>query len=107
MTASALASFLNDRWDEEERDCELFHELGCPATEPDRPVRSCTCPCPAHIRRRIAVHRRLLQDCERRIRQEQQAGLCWPMESILAFQTMKALALPFELHQAWRDAWYP
>lgn len=41
------------------------------------------------------------------VRREQQAGQGWPLESVPAFQTIKALALPFELHPAWQDSWYP
>ncbi|MFG2795011.1 hypothetical protein [Streptomyces sp. NPDC048419] len=51
------------------------------------------------------MHRRILRDRQQRISQEQ-AGSCWPLESILAFQTMKILALPFELHPAFQDHWY-
>ncbi|MFJ9541335.1 DUF6221 family protein [Streptomyces sp. NPDC101225] len=106
-----LAAFLNARWEEEERDSQIFHELDCPAaTRPTRGpgrARPCGCPVPALIRRRIAAHRRILRDCEQRIQEEQESGLCWPRRSTFAFQTMKALALPYELHPAWQDIWYP
>ncbi|WP_327722265.1 hypothetical protein OG381_47965 [Streptomyces sp. NBC_00490] len=38
---------------------------------------------------------------------EQDLGPHRPWDSLLAFQSMKALALPYELHPAWNDNWYP
>ncbi|MFJ9729576.1 DUF6221 family protein [Streptomyces sp. NPDC101209] len=104
--ASDLASFLRARWDEEVADSALFHELDCPAQEAGAAGRACCCPCPARIRARIASQRRILADCEQRIARDRGQG-CWPLESILAFKAMQALALPFELHPAWQDNWYP
>ncbi|MGA5454876.1 DUF6221 family protein [Streptomyces umbrinus] len=106
-TVADLVSFLHDRWGEDERDADLFHELGCPASLETRRAARCGCPCPAQILDRIAVHRRILIRCEHRMRHEQEQGPCWPLDSVLAFQSMKALALPYELHPAWRDDWYP
>jgi hypothetical protein len=105
MTVTALASFLRDRWDEEECDAALFHELDCPGQGGD-PRRICRCPCPARLLERIAANRQNLKDCEDCIEREQQAS-CWPLDSTLAFQSMKALVLPYELHPAWQDKWYP
>ncbi|MCI3246478.1 MULTISPECIES: DUF6221 family protein, partial [Streptomyces] len=106
MTAVAdLASFLNARWDEAERESELFHEPDCPTHLLNGHHGSCACLYPAQIRERTASHRRILHDCLQRISHEQ-ASSCWPMESILAFQAMKALALPFELHPAFQDTWH-
>ena len=70
-----LASFLHDRWDEEERDADLFHELDCPASLEARRTGRCGCPCPARLYGRIAVQRRILDRCEQRIRQEEEQGL--------------------------------
>lgn len=105
-TVTDLALFLHERWDEEERDAALFHELDCPDPHKTGRVR-CGCPCPARLLDQIATHRVLLRRCEQRIKREREEDLCWPLDSILAFQTMKALALPFELHPDWRDNWYP
>ncbi|WP_371663008.1 DUF6221 family protein [Streptomyces sp. NBC_00280] len=105
-TVTDLASFLHVRWDEEERDAVLFQKLDCPAPHETRRV-SYGCPCPARILDRIAIHRQIFRRCVQRMKREQDEGLCWPLDSILAFQTMKALALPFELHPGWRDNWYP
>jgi hypothetical protein len=102
-----LTSFLNNRWDEEERDADLFHELDCPTSSPARRAGRCGCPCPAQILHRTGTHRAILSHCLRRMKREQEQGLCWPLDSILAFQSMKALALPFELHPSWQDGWYP
>ncbi|MEV0937631.1 DUF6221 family protein [Streptomyces phaeochromogenes] len=102
-----LVSFLHGRWDEEERDADLFHELDCPASPEARRTGRCGCPCPAQMYDRTAVQRRILDRCEQRIRHEQEQGLCWPLDSVLAFQSMKALALPYDLHPSWRDIWYP
>ncbi|MFD4555066.1 DUF6221 family protein [Streptomyces sp. NPDC058469] len=100
-----LASFLHDRWDEEEHDTALFHELDRPIQDGDT-RRVCRCPCPARLLERIATDRHILKDCQQRTERERQAA-GWPVDSTLAFQTMKALALPFELHPDWRDNWYP
>ncbi|MFD8391074.1 DUF6221 family protein [Streptomyces sp. NPDC059680] len=62
---------------------------------------------PARIRERIAIQRRILADCERRIRNERYTHPSWPLDSILAFEAMKTLGLPFELHPAWQDSWHP
>ncbi|MFE6485404.1 DUF6221 family protein [Streptomyces sp. NPDC057757] len=105
-TVTDLASFIHDRLDEEEREAALFHELDCPVPPSTGHISRCGCPCPARILNRVAIHRQILQHCEQRIKHEQEKGLCWPLDSILAFQTMKAFALPFELHPAWRDSWY-
>ncbi|MFJ9729324.1 DUF6221 family protein [Streptomyces sp. NPDC101209] len=106
-TVSDLAVFLRTRWDEEEDASTLFHELNCPIPQATASAGACSCPCPAEIRARLAVQRRILADCERRIQREREAGPCWPVDSIVAFTVMKAFALPFELHPAWQDRWYP
>jgi hypothetical protein len=106
-TVAELASFVHARLDEEERDAALFHELDCPVSDTAGRISRCGCPCPARILERIALHREAVRGCERRIKHEQAKGLCWPLDSILAFQIMKAFALPFELHPAWRENWYP
>ncbi|UIX34221.1 DUF6221 family protein [Streptomyces sp. GQFP] len=105
-TVTDLASFVHDRLDEEERDAALFHELDCPNSHRTGRI-SCSCPCPDRILDRAATRRDLLRRCEQRIRREAEGDLRWSRDSILAFQTMKALALPFELHPTWRDNWYP
>src|SRR5687768_6547969 len=105
-TVTDLASFFHNRLDEEERDAALFHELDCPDSHRTGRI-SCSCPCPARMLDRTATRRVLFRRCEQRIKREQEEDLCWPLDSVLAFQTMKALALPFELHPDWRDNWYP
>ncbi|MGW7645243.1 hypothetical protein [Streptomyces bobili] len=102
-TATELASFVHARLDEEGRDAILFHELDCPVSHTAGRISRCGCPCPARILARIAIHREVIRGCQQRIKHEQEKGLCWPLYSILAFQIMKAFALPFELHPAWRD----
>lgn len=105
-TIADLVSFFHDRLDEETRDAALFHELDCPVSHTTGRGRCC-CPCPARLLDQLATFRILFQRCEQRIRNEAEGDVCWPLDSILAFQTMKALALPFELHPAWQDNWYP
>ncbi|MBQ0850549.1 hypothetical protein J8N05_20470 [Streptomyces sp. BH-SS-21] len=104
---TSLMSFLQDRWDEEQRDAALFHELDCPDPPQAGHVSHCWCPCPAQILGRLALHRRIVWDCEQRIRREQSRGVHWSVDSGRAFQIMKALALPYELHPAWQDTWHP
>lgn len=100
-----LVSFLRGRWDEEEGDTALFHELDCAAQADGRAV-VCPCLCPYEVSRRLAVNRQILIALEERIAREEREG-GWPLDSTLAFASMKALALPFELHPAWQDTWYP
>ncbi|PWI12966.1 hypothetical protein DI272_01550 [Streptomyces sp. Act143] len=102
-----LSDFLLARWGEEEDVSVLFHEDACPASRQSGGGQACACACPALIRERIATYRRILADCEQRIRSEQQQGVVWPLESALAYQTMKAFALPFEMHPAFQERWYP
>ena len=106
-TVADLASFLHDRWDEEERDADLFHEPDCPVSPEAQWAGRCGCPCTTQILDHTAVQRRILIRCEQRMRHEQEQGPCWPLDSVLAFQSMKALALPYELHPSWRDTWHP
>ncbi|MGW2835903.1 DUF6221 family protein [Streptomyces sp. NPDC001286] len=106
-TVTDLADFLGARWDEAETDSALFHELDCPGPGMGQTEGgSCACPCPAQIHARITTHRRILAICDQHIRDEQHYR-CWPVESMRAFAVMKALALPYELHPAWQDHWYP
>ncbi|MBQ0855668.1 hypothetical protein J8N05_46780 (plasmid) [Streptomyces sp. BH-SS-21] len=102
-----LMSFLGDRWQEEQRDAALFHEFDCPGPVQAGRVSRCSCPCPAQILDRVATDRRIVRDCEQRIRREQDRGLCWSVESVRAFQVMKAFALPYELHPGWQESWRP
>lgn len=104
---TSLMSFLQDRWDEEQRDAALFHELDCPGPPRTGRVSHCCCPCPAQILDRLTTHRRIVRDCEQRIRREQNQGLHGSVDSSRAFRIMKAFALPYELHPGWQDTWYP
>ncbi|MEW2571873.1 hypothetical protein [Streptomyces sp. NPDC047070] len=104
---ASLMLFLQDRWDEEQRDTALFHELGCPDPPRAGHVSCCWCPCPVEMLDRLAAHRRIVRDCEQRIRREQRHGVHWSVDAGHAFQLMKAFALPYELHPAWHDTWYP
>jgi uncharacterized protein DUF6221 len=105
-TVTDLTSFLHDRWDDEERNTVL-HELDCPVPHETGRTSRCYCPGPAQILARIATHREISRHCEQRIRHEQDDGPCWPLDSTLAFQSMKALTHPYELHPAFQDTWYP
>ncbi|MFF7158920.1 DUF6221 family protein [Streptomyces sp. NPDC008139] len=105
-TLTDLASFLHDRWDEEEGSAALFHQLHCPVPY-ETTLGTCGCPGPARIIDGIATQRQTLRHHEQRIRRERDERPCWPPASVLAFQTMEALASPFELHPDWRDDWHP
>ncbi|MFH8485272.1 hypothetical protein [Streptomyces longisporoflavus] len=102
---TALAAFLQSRWRKECRDAEHFHEPSC--TAPGQSGhRSCRCPCPARLHHQLRINQRILRDCTQRIDHERRSG-SWPLDSAAAFQTMQALALPYELDPGWQDAWYP
>ncbi|QIY66586.1 hypothetical protein HEP85_40285 [Streptomyces sp. RPA4-2] len=49
----------------------------------------------------------MLHDCEQRIRCQDPRDPKWPVEPVFAEQTLRALALPFELHPKRQDAWFP
>ncbi|GGO59339.1 DUF6221 family protein [Streptomyces lasiicapitis] len=100
-TLTELASFLHKRLDEQGRDAELFHELTC------NRQRGCGCPCRAQLLHDLFILRDIVTHCEERIANERRNGIAWPLQSTLAFQTLKALAAPFELHPDWQDNWYP
>ncbi|MCX5357516.1 hypothetical protein OG864_01930 [Streptomyces sp. NBC_00124] len=51
------------------------------------------------------MRRQILNQALHRMTRE--LGPCRPWDATLAFQSMKALALPYELHPAWKDNWYP
>ncbi|MEU9784721.1 hypothetical protein AB0H92_27795 [Streptomyces phaeochromogenes] len=84
-TVTELASFLHDRWDDEERNIVL-HELDCPVPHETGRTSRCYCPGPAQILARVDTHREISRHCEQRIRHEQDDGPCWPLDSTLAFQ---------------------
>jgi hypothetical protein len=100
-----LASFLRDRWDEEKEDTTLFHELDCVTPDDSRAV-ICRCPYPREVFEQLAINRRILAGLEERIARDEREG-GWPLDSTLAFASMRALVLPHELHPAWQDTWYP
>lgn len=102
-----LVDFLHARLDEDAHDAHLFHELACPRSV--APVRSagCACPCPVSLLAAVGVNAGTLRRYEQRLARERQCGPVWPLESSLVFTGLKAMALPYELHPAWRDGWYP
>lgn len=72
-----LASFLHDRWDDEERNTVL-HELDCPVLhKPGSPSRCCF-PGPAQILARIDTCREIIRHREQRIGREQDGGCAGP-----------------------------
>ena len=71
------------------------------------PSAACACPCPALLLAAVCVNAGILRLYEQRLEHERQCGRVWPLESSLVFAGLKAMALPYELHSAWRDAWSP
>ncbi|GHH57092.1 DUF6221 family protein [Streptomyces candidus] len=104
-TLTDLTHFLRVRWSEEERQSALFHEFGCSAHDTPR-TRFCDCPSPARIRACTGIKRQILNRLEKRIAHERRQQ-CWPLDSTLAFASMQALALPYELHPDWTEHWHP
>lgn len=112
---ASITGFLRARLDEEEQSAQLFHELTCPAgvSSDDPQVRAaarylgCDCECPWRLLGQITVKRQIVQ-CH-----EQQLCYCgpqapdWPWSMISAQQILGALALPYELHPDWQEAWRP
>ncbi|MFC4608750.1 DUF6221 family protein [Streptomyces maoxianensis] len=102
-----LVDFLHARLDEDAHDAHLFHELACPRSVAPDPSATCACPCPASLLAAVCVNAGILRRYEQRLERERQCGLVWQLELILVFAGLKAMALPYELHPAWRDGWYP
>ncbi|GAA3784733.1 hypothetical protein GCM10022403_019290 [Streptomyces coacervatus] len=102
-----LVGFLHARLDEDAHDAHLFHELACPCSVTPMRSAGCACPCPASLLAAVRVSEGILRRYEQQLERERQCGLVWPLESSLVFAVLKAMALPYELHPAWRDSWYP
>ncbi|WP_331732006.1 DUF6221 family protein [Streptomyces sp. NBC_00989] len=108
-----LITFVRARLAETASQAELFHELVCPAVASGEPgartavLEGCVCPVPRQILDRVRALRSVLGDCEQRIRCQDPQDPKWPLDPVFAAQTLRALALPFELHPQWQDAWLP
>ncbi|MGW3654158.1 DUF6221 family protein [Streptomyces sp. NPDC000878] len=108
-----LIAFVGARLAETAVQAELFHELACTAVASGEPgprtavLEGCACPVPREILDRALALRSELDDCERRIRCQDPRDPKWPLDPVFAEQTLRVLALPFELHHQWQDAWLP
>jgi len=108
-----LIAFVGARLAETAAQAELFHELACTAVASGEPgprtavLEGCACPVPRQMLDRTLALRSELDECERRIRREDPEDPKWPLDPFFAEQTLRALALPFELHPQWQDAWLP
>jgi hypothetical protein len=102
-----LVDFFYARLDEDAHDAHLFHELPCPRSVAPDPSAGCARPCPALLLAAVCVNAGILRRYEQRLEHERRCGPVWPLESSLVFAGLKAMALPYELHSAWRDAWSP
>lgn len=100
-------TFSTPAWTKDAHDAQLFHELACPRSVAPDPSAGCACPCPTSLLAAVDVNAGILRRYEQRLERERQSGLAWPLESSLVFAGLKAMALPYELHPAWRDGWYP
>lgn len=97
-----LIAFVGARLAETAVQAELFHELACTAV-----LEGCDCSVPRQMLDRALVLRSVLDDCEQRIRCQDARDPKWPLGPVFAEQALRALALPFELHPQWQDAWLP
>lgn len=112
---ASITGFLRARLDEEEQAAELFHELTCLAgvNSPDPQARAarrylqCECECPRRLLEQIAAKRQLLQRHEQQLCYSGRRVSDWPWSMISAQQVLGALALPYELHPGWEEAWRP
>jgi hypothetical protein len=108
-----LIAFVGARLAETAAQAELFHELDCAAVAPGEPgprtavLEGCACPVPRGILGRTLALRSVLDGCEQRIRCQGPRDRKWPLDPGFVEQTLRALALPFELHPQWQDAWLP
>ena len=109
----ALIAFVRDRLAEEECQADLFHELTCTVAEgrqrmdrPDSCLETCSCPAAARLSVRAHTLRDALRHCEELLRSSPDHPR-WPLGPVFAENSLRALALPYELHPAWRDHWYP
>ncbi|WP_042404908.1 DUF6221 family protein [Streptacidiphilus carbonis] len=112
--AGELVAFVAARLVEAEAQAELFHELTCtvvtalgegPPRLDGRP--RCRCPARAQLVARAHALQRVLRDCEQRIHQDDPQDPSWPLGPIFAEVSVRALALPYELHPQWREEWRP
>ncbi|WSX55604.1 DUF6221 family protein [Streptomyces sp. NBC_00986] len=108
-----LIAFVGARLAETAEQAELFHELACAvvalreAGPRTAVLEGCACPVPREMLDRALALRAELDDCERRIRCQDPRDPKWPLDPVFAEQTLRVLALPFELHHQWRDSWLP
>ena len=108
-----LIAFVRDRLAEAEQEADLFHELACAAQTRDGQDRSgpgsqrCRCPVPTQLAAHTRTLQRVLHDCEHRIREEVPQDPHWPLDQVFAELTLRAIALPYELHPQWREQWRP
>jgi|SRR5450756_191159 len=112
---ASITGFLQARLDEEEQSAELFHELACPAgaCSDDPQVRAaarylwCDCECPRRLLEQIAVKRQIMHCHEQQLCYSGPPAPDWLCGMISVRQVLGALALPYELHPAWQEAWRP
>ena len=112
---AAIADFIRDRFDEEERDAGLFHELGCPIpknrdypfSQPADERGRCECPTPIQLLDLIESRRQIVRDCEQQTLQLDPQSPDWLLLMLYVRQALGALALPYELHPDWREEWRP
>ena len=112
-STAELIAFVGARLAETAEQAELFHELACAVVASGEPgpraavFEGCACPVPREMLDRALALRSELDDCGRRIRCQDPRDPKWPLDPVFAEQTLRVLALPFELHHQWQDAWLP
>ncbi|MFI2242142.1 DUF6221 family protein [Streptomyces chrestomyceticus] len=106
---TALIAFVHARLNDDAAVADLFHEVGCPAA--DTPGRAetlgCRCRVPHRIRGDAALRRNIVRMSETALCEADHDAPDWPHSEMAALLHLKALALPYELHELWQEDWRP
>jgi hypothetical protein len=111
VTCNDLTAFILARLDEDEQAVALFHELACPAQDPQiihgHPGIWCRCPVPRQILRQVWATRHIIHACERHLPSQDTKAPGSLMTAAKIQRTLGAIALSYELHPQWREHWRP
>ncbi len=111
MTDNDLIAFILARLDEDEQAAALFHELACPAQDPQithgHPILWCRCPVPRQILDQAWTTRHIIHACERHLPSQDTKAPGALMTAAKIQRILGAIALPYEQHRQWREHWRP